>query len=495
MNTAVTSPTGARGAFGARKKEVLHQSLAHSLQAEQALIGAFLESPLAVYDQLAGKLTGTHFLDPFCKLAFEKGMELASNSNVPDLIMLATAIDGYVSMDIQEIESELADIYDRYPSSSNVQGWSSILLDKYVQRQIDGTGERLRELAHAQDFSAEEKIAEATRMLGNAAAALATDDVLTTEDMVFDTLAKIEARMVSMADGNDEPTGLTFGFPEIDEVTTGMHAAELIVVAGRPGMGKTAFAMAMAKAIAALGDKSRRQGVLMFSLEMSPDQMGMRWLSTLYNVPVKDMRSGKIKPDDWARLQAGLVESKDFPFSVDKKSSATVDHIVSTARKIHREKGLGIVIIDYLQLIETSTRAGANRSELIGEISRKLKNLSRELNIPVVALSQLNRKLEERQDKRPIMSDLRESGAIEQDADIIMFLYRDDYYNKNSTEPGIAEVIIVKQRNGQPCTVKLGWDGPTTSFSSLDSHCAGATSTAHSVAMAFDQNCASNPVF
>ena len=481
MSTNADNRTG----FGRRKTEVLHQSQAHSPQAEQALIGALLESPQDTHDALAGKLQPQYFLDPFCKLAFEKAMQLTADGNEPDLIMVAAAMDGYVSMDIEEIESALGEIYERFPSASNVQGWCAIVLDKHVQRQIDGAGERLKELAHAQDFSALEKIEQATKLLGDAAAALATDEVLSTEDMVFDTLEKIEQRMAQVQDGTDEPTGLSFGFPDLDDATTGMHAAELIVVAGRPGMGKTAFAMAMAKAIAAHADKASRKRVLMFSLEMSAEQMGMRWLSTLYSVPVTEMRSGKVSPEGWARLKAGMAESHEFPFDVDKKASVSVDQIIATARKVHREKGLDLVMVDYLQLVETSARGNANRSELVGEISRKLKNLSRELKIPVVALSQLNRELEKRVDKRPMMSDLRESGSIEQDADIIMFLYRDDYYNKNSAEPGIAEIIIAKQRNGQPCTVKLGWHGPTTSFESLHAPTA-SLSTAQSIAMAYE---------
>lgn len=477
----MSSMTGDR-VFKSKKPAVLHQSQAHSPQAEQALIGALLESCVAVHDQLAGKLQPEYFLDPFCRLAFEKAMALVAEGNEPDLIMLAAAMDGYVSMDIDEIEAELGEIYERFPSSSNVQGWISILLDKHIQRQIESTGDRLKDLAHAQDFSAEEKITQANKMLADASAAMSTDTVMSTEEMVIGTLAKIQERMMSTT---DEPAGLSFGFEELDEATTGMHAAELIVVAGRPGMGKTAFAMAMAKAIAGRPEKQRRSRVLMFSLEMSAEQMGMRWLSTLYDVPVSNMRSGRVTPEEWARLTASVEESKDYPFDVDKNASVGMEQIMSIARKVHREQGLGMVVVDYLQLISTTSRSNANRSELVGEITRQLKNLSRELKIPVVALSQLNRKLEERQDKRPVLSDLRESGSIEQDADLILFLYRDDYYNKNSTEPGIAEIIIAKQRNGQPCTVKLGWNGPTTSFLSLVSQAPALLSTSQSVAMAY----------
>jgi replicative DNA helicase len=451
---------------GRSKAPVLHQSQSHSPQAEQAIIGAFLDSPGETYDKVVGKLQAEYFMEPLCKLAFEKMTALVADGNEPDLVMLAAAMDGYVTMDVPEIEEELTLIYERFPSSKNVVGWVNIVQDKFIQRQIEKTGDRLMDLAHAQDFGPEEKIAEANKMLIEASSALSNDNVSTAEEMVMHTLAQIQARTESGGD----VAGQSFGFPELDDATTGMHPAEFIVVAGRPGMGKTAFAMAIAEACSAHRDPARRKRLLMFSLEMSHEQMGMRWLSTLYEVPSHAMRSGNVTPEQWERLNEGLAEAAQLPFMIDKNASVNVDQICSTARKTHRENpgGLGMVVVDYLQLITTSTRNNANRAELVGEISRALKNLSRELKIPVVALSQLNRSVEQRQDKRPMMSDLRESGSIEQDADVIIFLYRDEYYTKDACkEPGIAEIILAKQRNGEPQTVKLGWNGPLTKFRSL----------------------------
>lgn len=463
---------------------VLHQSQAHSPQAEQALIGSFLDDPIAVYDQVAGKLKPEHLMDPFCKLAFSRGIELVEEGSTPDLVMLAAAMDGYVSMDVAAIEEELGDIFGRYPSSKSVAGWTSIILDKAIQRKLNKTGERLSELAHAQDFGPEEKIAQANELLIEASAALASDSVATTEEMVFNTVAAIEKRMES----SEDVAGISFGFPDLDDATTGMHGSELIVVAGRPGMGKTAFAMAMAKATAGHENKSKRRGVLFFTLEMSQEQMGMRWLSTLYELPQTDMRSGRISDAVYQKLKFALTDSKEYPFFVDKNATVTADKISSVARKEMRERkgGISLIIVDYLQLVTAVNRSNANRAEIVGEISRALKSLSRELKIPVVALSQLNRALEQRQDKRPMMSDLRESGSIEQDADVIIFLYRDDYYLKElSKEPGIAEIIIAKQRNGEPQTIKLGWDGPTTKFRSLRAP-AVQLSTTQSVNLAFE---------
>ncbi len=468
---------------GRSKAPVLHQSQTHSPQAEQAIIGAFLDCPGETYDKVVGRLQAEHFMEPLCRLAFEKLSALVSDGNEPDLVMLAAAMDGYVSMEVTEIEEELSLIYERFPSSKNVLGWVKIVQDKFIQRQLENTGDRLRDLAHAQDFGPEEKIAEANKMLTDASSALSNDSVATAEEMVMHTLAQIQARTESGGD----VAGQSFGFPELDDATTGMHGAELIVVAGRPGMGKTAFAMAIAEACSAHRDVSKRKRLLMFSLEMSHEQMGMRWLSTLYEVPSHAMRSGNVTPEQWQRLNDGLAQASELPFMIDKNASVNVEQICATARKVHREHqgGLGMVVVDYLQLITTSTRSNANRAELVGEISRALKGLSRELKIPVVALSQLNRSVEQRQDKRPMMSDLRESGSIEQDADVIIFLYRDEYYTKDACkEPGIAEIIIAKQRNGEPQTVKLGWNGPLTKFKSLRR----SMSTSESVNAAYDAN-------
>lgn len=446
-----------------RSTAVLHHGQSYSLQAEQAVIGALLESPETVYDEIAGKLQADQFFNPFCKLAFSKMVELIQDGNSPDSVMLAASMDGYVELDTDQIEAELADINNRYPGIKNVKGWAKIIVDKFLQRQIEKTGDRLKEIAHAQDFDSEEKISQANKLLHEASLALTNDTVATTEELVFHAIKQIQER----ENLGEEVAGKSYGFPELDAVTTGMHGSELIVIAARPSMGKTAFALAIGKANAAHSDLNRRVGVLFFTLEMSPEQMGLRWLSAVYDVTQQNMRSGRVSSEEWEKLNLAMSESKDYPFYVDKNSSVTADQISAIARKEHRERGLGLVIVDYLQLVSDSGQKNSNRAETVSDISRSLKNLSRELGIPVIALSQLNRSVEQRPDKRPMMSDLRESGSIEQDADVIMFIYRDDYYNKlNSKKPGIAEIIIAKQRNGPTLTVDLDWHGPTTKFKS-----------------------------
>ena len=479
-----TSDNNMSGRKGRGQDKVLHQAQPYSLQAERAIIGAAIEDPELAFTQLAGSLLSEHFYDPFCRLAFEKFIELVQEGNRPDAVLLAASMDGFVSLSVEQIQEELEAIYETFPSASNVTGWMSVVQDRFLQRRIDGTGERLREIAHAQDLAPEQKISQAMGLLNDAAASVSRQETVTTQDMVLHTLAHLQRRA---EDPDGDSGSLSYGFEELDQRTTGMHGSELIVVAARPGMGKTAMALAIAKATAAHHRLERRKRVLMYSLEMSPEQMGMRWLADICDVPVSKMREGTVSPEQWQRLQDSVESAGDYPFEIDKKAAVTVEQICSDSRKIHRERGLALVIVDYLQLVTVSGgSAGANRAELVGHISRSLKSLSRELGIPVIALSQLNRDLEKRADKRPMMSDLRESGSIEQDADVIMFLYRDEYYTKSACkEPGVAEVIIAKQRQGEAnITVTLGWDGPRTRFYTLPNY--EMPNTARSVARAFE---------
>lgn len=466
------------------KDKAMHQAQPFSLQAERAIIGAALEDADLAYTQLAGTLMPEHFFDPFCKLAYSRFLDLVQEGNRPDHVLLAAAMEGYVSLSSDQIQEELEAIYETFPSSSNLGGWMNVIQDRYLQREISNAGGRLQEIAHAQDLAPEAKLAQAMGLLGDIQASVAKQETSTTMDMVVHTLAQIEERAANPDAGTK---ALSYGFGEMDDLTTGMHPGELIILAARPGMGKTAMALAIAKATAADHQVDRRQTVLFYSLEMPYEQMGMRWLADLSDVSLVAMRSGKVSPEEWARLKAQLDLAPHYTFEVDTKASVTVEQICSDARKIHRERGLGMVIVDYLQLISESGSKFANRTEFISHVSRSLKNLARELGIPVIALSQLNRELEKRANKRPQMSDLRESGAIEQDADVIIFLYRDVIYNKNTSEPDVAEVIIGKQRNGPAGeTVKLGFHGPTTRFYSRRD--ASRMSTRDSVARAYESS-------
>ena len=258
-------------------------------------------------------------------------------------------------------------------------------------------------------------------------------------------------------------TGLSTGFTDLDNLTTGLHGGELIIVAGRPSMGKTALAMNIAEACGV----DQNKAVAIFSMEMGSEQIVTRLLGAVSKVDQQKMRTGKMDEDDWAKVADGLGRLNEAPLFIDEGSALNSYELRARARRLHRsaEDGLGLIVVDYIQLMSAlGGQQGENRATEISEISRSLKSLAKELNVPVVALSQLNRNVDSRPDKRPQMSDLRESGAIEQDADVIMFIYRDEVYNPDSADKGIAEIILAKQRSGPIGTVKLTWVGEFTRF-------------------------------
>jgi replicative DNA helicase len=263
-----------------------------------------------------------------------------------------------------------------------------------------------------------------------------------------------------------ELTGVSSGFKELDRMTAGLQPGDLIVVAGRPSMGKTTFALNIAEN-AAFGKKATP--VAVFSMEMSREQLAFRMISSLGRVNQGHLRTGNFGDEEWSRINGAINMMKSAPIYIDDTGALTPTEVRARARRLKREHGLGLVVIDYLQLMQVPGTK-ENRATEISEISRSLKALAKELSVPVIALSQLNRSVEQRQDKKPVMSDLRESGAIEQDADVIMMIYREEVYDKNTTRKGIAEVIITKQRNGPVGEISLNFQGEFTKFADLESH-------------------------
>lgn len=433
-----------------------------ALQAEQHLIGALIWDPIVTTDLVIDFLHPDYFYDPFCRKVYETALEYLCAAKVPDAVILAHALEGVLPMDAQSIKDRLEGYFYMNPGRGNIEVWAQIIVDKAIDRGIARTGERLMALAHAQGRTADEKMAEATNLLADISAHVSEDAMVGTEEMLLETMALVE----SNANQRQSVVGLSTGYPELDEITAGLQPGDLVIVAARPSMGKTSFAMGLTHAVCVDPPLEKRKPVLMFSLEMGTSSIGMRWLSSVCNINFGRLRAGKIETADWAKLKQAQAESAQWPFHIEPTGGLTVNQIATRARRVHRDHGLAMVVIDYLQLIAESDdgNRNRNRSEALSDISRALKALAKELKIPIVALSQLNRSLEQRADKRPIMSDLRESGALEQDADLIMFLYRDVVYNKNTAEPHTAEVIIGKQRNGALGTVKLGFDGPTTKF-------------------------------
>jgi replicative DNA helicase len=275
-------------------------------------------------------------------------------------------------------------------------------------------------------------------------------------------------RVNQMADSPNDITGVPSGFVDFDKMTSGMQAGDLIVLAARPSMGKTALAINIAEHVAL----NEGLPVAVFSMEMGASQLAIRIVGSIGRIDQQRLRTGKLNQEEWPRLTEAIEKLRNISLHIDETPSLTPMELRANARRLARTCGkLGLIVVDYLQLMSgnTSSSNGDNRATEIGEISRGLKMLAKELQCPVIALSQLNRSVETRTDKRPMMSDLRESGAIEQDADVIMFIYRDDYYNKDSKEPGVAEIIIGKHRNGPTGTVKLAFLKPITRFESLAS--------------------------
>jgi replicative DNA helicase len=275
-------------------------------------------------------------------------------------------------------------------------------------------------------------------------------------------------RVNQMADSPNDITGVPSGFVDFDKMTSGMQAGDLIVLAARPSMGKTALAINIAEHVAL----NEGLPVAVFSMEMGASQLAIRIVGSIGRIDQQRLRTGKLNQEEWPRLTEAIEKLRNVSLHIDETPSLTPMELRANARRLARTCGkLGLIVVDYLQLMSgnTSSNNGDNRATEIGEISRGLKMLAKELQCPVIALSQLNRSVETRTDKRPMMSDLRESGAIEQDADVIMFIYRDDYYNKDSKEPGVAEIIIGKHRNGPTGTVKLAFLKPLTRFESLAS--------------------------
>ncbi|MEY3766295.1 MAG: Replicative helicase, partial [Pseudomonadota bacterium] len=274
-------------------------------------------------------------------------------------------------------------------------------------------------------------------------------------------------RVEEMSQNPNDITGVPTGFHDFDRMTSGMQPGDLIVLAARPSMGKTALAINIAENVAV------QEGlpVAVFSMEMGASQLAVRIVGSIGRIDQGHLRTGKLSDDEWPRLTEAIEKLRNVSLHIDETPGLTTSELRANARRLSRQCGkLGLIVVDYLQLMSGSSSDGSdNRATELGEISRGLKMLAKELQCPVIALSQLNRSVEQRTDKRPMMSDLRESGAIEQDADVIMFIYRDDYYNKDSKEPGVAEVIIGKQRNGPTGTIKLAFLKPITKFESLAS--------------------------
>ena len=440
----------------------------HSIEAEQSVIGSMLIEP-DTWDKVAEIVIEADFYNRSHQVIYRAILKLLAQNQPVDVITVSELLEQNDELEDAGGFAYLADLAKNTPSAANVVSYAKIIKERAITRELIGVAHDIAEISYYPegrdstdilDF-AESKVFEiAEKRTGE------NEGPKNIESVLGKTIDRLDALV---KDGR-EVTGVSSGFIDLDKKTSGLQPSDLIIVAARPSMGKTTFAMNLAENAMMLEEKP----VLVFSLEMPAEQIMMRMLASLSRVDQTKIRTAQLDDEDWARISntMAMLKDKDNLF-VDDSSGLTPMDVRSRARKLARERdGISMIMIDYLQLMRVPSLSD-NRTLEIAEISRSLKALAKELQVPVIALSQLNRSLEQRADKRPVNSDLRESGSIEQDADLIMFIYRDEVYNESSDEKGIAEIIIGKQRNGPIGTCRLAFQGQ---FSRFDNYAGPAVS-------------------
>ena len=439
------------------EEAVLKRVMPHSIEAEQSVIGSMLLDREAVVTA-SEILHGDDFYSKQYGIIFEAMVELHTEGKPIDLIMLQEKLrEKDVPPEISSLEF-MKDLLMVVPTSANIKQYVQIVSEKATMRRLIRLNEEIAGNCYAGNESLEIILDDTEKRIFEICQNRNTSDFVPIHEVVANTMHKIE--LASRNRGS--VTGIATGFIDLDYRTAGMQPSDLVLIAARPSMGKTAFVLNIAQHVAFKLNKA----VAIFSLEMSKEQLVNRMLSLESKVSGQNIRTGQLSDTEWEKLAetAGIIGQSNL--MIDDTPGITIAELRSKCRKFKLERGLDIIIIDYLQLMSGGGRSESRQQE-ISEISRSLKAIARELNVPVLALSQLSRAVEQRPDHRPMLSDLRESGAIEQDADVVMFIYRDDYYNKETEKPGVAEIIIAKQRNGPIGTVELAWLADYTKFANL----------------------------
>jgi replicative DNA helicase len=435
----------------------------HSVEAEQSVLGGLLLDNSA-WDRIADRLVGEDFYRHDHRLIFQH------ISRLIDLSRPADAVTVYEALQTSGKASDagglvyLNSLAQNTPSAANIRRYAEIVRERAVLRRLISVGEEVAAAAlNPQGREAKQLLDEAEAKVFQIAEQGARDrgGFVKLEPLLTRVVERIQ-ELFERSSASDV-TGVPSGFTDLDSKTAGFQEGDLIIVAGRPSMGKTALALNMGQHVAI----DMGMPVAVFSMEMGAEQLAMRLLGSVGRIDAHRLRTGRLTEEDWPRLSEAMERMHAAPLHIDETPGLNALELRARARRLAREYGkLGLIIIDYLQLMSASS-AGENRATEISEISRSLKGLAKELKVPVIALSQLNRTVEQRTDKRPVMSDLRESGAIEQDADVILFIYRDEVYNPESPDKGIAEIIIGKQRNGPIGRVQLRFGGEHTRFDNL----------------------------
>ncbi len=436
------------------------RNMPYSLEAEQSVLGAAFLSKYAL-QKICDELDREQFyVDAHIKI-YDALSELNSQNKPIDITIVTDQLEKNKTLSsIGNIEY-LVEIINSVPSATNVDYYINIVHEKAILRKLINVSNEIASDSMLENKEANEILDSAEMKILDVVKKRKSSEFHKIQDVVF----KAQENLEKLCNQKGEITGLATGFYEIDKLTSGLHENELIIIAARPAMGKTAFALNVATNIA----KTTSKAVALFNLEMNAEQLVNRMFSSVAQIDGNRLRTGRLDNNDWRRLSEGISQLADTNIYIDDTPGITIGEIRSKCRRLNASKeGLGIVVIDYLQLISGSSKYSGNRQQEVSEISRSLKTMALELEVPVIALAQLSRAVEGRDDKRPIMSDLRESGSIEQDADIVAFLYRDDYYNKEARMEGnisISEFIIAKHRNGPTANVELLFKKNTSTFS------------------------------
>jgi len=436
----------------------MERELPYSAEAEQSVIGSVLSNSKSVAEA-AEIVKAEDFFVPANREIYSVILELFNENTAIDVVTVSDRLSQHDRLEAVGGVEYLAQTAVVVPTTKHIAYYSQIIKEKSMLRKLITAGTAICDMAYAGSDDAARILDQSEQLIFDVANQGEKSDIVPIKDIVMETYQEL----VENYQSDGKMNGLDTGFTELNNRTGGFHGGELILIAGRPGMGKSSFAVNIAEHAAIKDNKT----VAIFNLEMPKTQIVNRILCSQALVESQKLRTGELDPDDWVSVCRELNKVHSSPIYIDDTSTITVSEIRAKCKRLKQTKGLSLIVIDYLQLMQSGTRIESRQQE-IAEISRSLKILAKELDIPVIALSQLSRASESRSDKRPMLSDLRESGAIEQDADMVMFLYRDEYYNKESQDRGLAECIIAKHRQGETGTFKLGWKGMYTKFVNVE---------------------------
>ncbi|WNF37166.1 replicative DNA helicase [Bacillaceae bacterium IKA-2] len=430
-----------------------------NIEAEQAVLGAIFLEPEALVTA-SERLAADDFYRASHQRIYSAMILIAERGEPVDLVTVTAELQDKKWLEEIGGVSYLSDLANSVPTAANVDYYSQFVEEKSLLRRLIRVATNIASEGYAEEEDVDTILNEAEKTILEVSHKKNTSAFISIKDVLVEAYDNIE----KLQNQTGDITGIATGFSELDRITAGFQKNDLIIVAARPSVGKTAFALNIAQNIATKTDEN----VAIFSLEMGASQLVMRMICSEGNIDAQRLRTGSLQEEDWSKLTMAMGSLSKAGIYIDDTPGIRVNEIRAKCRRLKQEKGVGMILIDYMQLLRGDGRSGENRQQEVSEISRSLKSLARELEVPVIALSQLSRGVESRQDKRPMMSDIRESGSIEQDADIVAFLYRDDYYDKESEKKDIIEIIIAKQRNGPIGTVELAFVKEYNKFVNLE---------------------------